>query len=65
MKQFSETGETENLDKEPLGSAGPEASVSVLDGFAAPPIEEGVGRSKGKLFVDGNHTLVIVCTLLE
>ena len=30
----------------------------ILDGFNAPPIEEGVGTSQASLFLDGNHTRV-------
>lgn len=51
VKEFSELGDSSGLDK----SA---PSRSVLDGFTAPPIEQGVGRTAAKIFLDGNHTLV-------
>lgn len=50
LKEFAETGQTENLDKID--------DKAIFDGFNAPPIENGVGQSHGKIFVDGNHTLV-------
>ena len=54
MKDFAETGSTEILDKDPQLLD----ERQVLDGFTAPPIEEGVGKSHVTLFVDGNHTMV-------
>ncbi len=55
LKQFAETGETDLLDKQSIDLKN---GAALLDGFTAPPIEQGKGRSKAKLFVDGNHTLV-------
>ena len=51
LKEFSELGDTETMDKE--GTA-----KELFDGFVAPPIDEGVGSVHAKFFVDGNHTMV-------
>lgn len=52
VKEFAETADTAELDKEKR------EREEVIDGFAAPPIEKGSGKSEASLFVDGNHTLV-------
>lgn len=57
VKEFVETGDTETLDSDKaLSSSATDGNV--LDGFTAPPIEQGSGISHAKLFIDGNHTMV-------
>ena len=64
MKQFAEKGATDILDKQKIqninGNIGENQGVDfvVLDGFNAPPIESGSGRTQASLFLDGNHTRV-------
>lgn len=65
VKEFAETASTDILDKQKAQLAADShlehAKIDdfvVLDVFSSPPIESGVGTSKGTLFVDGNHTRV-------
>ena len=65
VKEFAETASTDILDKQKAQLAADShlehAKIDdfvVLDVFNSPPIESGVGTSKGTLFVDGNHTRV-------
>ena len=66
IQEFAETGGTEALDKQPTFSSAKNGGYGsaydrnrlILDGFSAPPIEEGVGTSQASLFMDGNHTRV-------
>ena len=65
VKEFAETASTDILDKQKAQLAADShlehAKIDdfvVLDVFSSPPIESGVGISKGTLFVDGNHTRV-------
>ena len=57
VKEFAETGQTDSFDREQAEKED-EAAEALFDAFAAPPVEEGAGKSSAKLFVDGNHTRV-------
>ena len=71
IQEFAETGSSGTLEKmqnnvnqlADTTANGTAASTLhhtkfVLDGFTAPPIQQGVGTSEATIFVDGNHTLV-------
>ena len=64
VQEFAETGSTKGLDRQQGDittadeSSSPSEQSLVLDGFSAPPIEGGVGKSQGSVFLDGNHTMV-------
>ena len=51
VRQFAETGSTDNLDQEA-------ANITFLDTIISPPIEQGVGDTSTNIFVDTNHTMV-------
>ena len=53
VRQFAETGSTDNLDQEA-------ANITFLDTIISPPIEQGVGETSTNIFVDTNHTMVSV-----
>ena len=52
LKLFCETGQTDGLEARSQGAGG------VYDEFSAPAVSSGVGSSRTKFFVDGNHTKV-------
>lgn len=52
MKVFTETGQSDILDKQSQGNDG------IFDEFTGPPVPTGVGISEALIFMDGNHSKV-------
>ncbi|XP_030385392.1 uncharacterized protein LOC115632398 [Scaptodrosophila lebanonensis] len=76
VKQFAETGKSEQLDSnageqqqilaqtqiQPALKSSTNTERSVFDEFTMPAIQLGAGRSEAKVFVDSNHSLVSLMT---
>lgn len=59
VKAFIETGRSDILDQNQRTNSPDDI---IFDEFNLPPITSGSGRSEGKLFVDGNHSIVSLIT---
>ena len=53
LKTFIETGRSDVLEQQRTSG-----DDSIFDEFSIPTIGTGGGRSEGKFFVDGNHSMV-------
>ena len=64
VKEFAQDGKTGILDKQKTqhtkDGERAQGDFIVLDGFSASPIESGAGETKANVFLDGNHTRVIL-----
>ena len=58
VKQFVETGDSNQLDREA-------ATNNFLDAFIAPPITGGAGNTSTTIFLDGNNTKVEISFMIN